>query len=49
MTRPLTKCQEELLKAMPDKYYIENGVFKKRCPWEEETSLEFFILETYGE
>jgi len=34
---------------MPEKYSVENGVFKKHYTHEEEMALEYFILETYGE
>lgn len=45
----LTECQKRLLKAMPEQYYVEDGKLKKRNPAAEETALEFFICETYGE
>jgi len=46
----LTECQKRLVKALPRKYYVDElGKFQQIPTMEEETDLEFFILQTYGE
>ena len=46
----LTECQKRLLAAMPNDYYVENGRLKKyNTACGEESALEYFLIETYGE
>jgi len=50
MDKNLTDCQKRLVDCLSDKYCVDsNGQFKCLKPFEPETSLEFFIIETYGE